>query len=84
MARDNIAALPQLRGTARLHPCEVCQELHPSSGSLAGFPILRCPSVTPPNAMHLKVRQIVVGAERDDEATEPVIVENAERPRRKA
>lgn len=59
----NIAPLPQLRGTSRLHTCEQCRDLHGSTANLGGFPVLLCPSVSPPGAMYLKTRQIIVGAE---------------------
>ncbi len=70
--RGNIAALPQLRGTARLHTCEHCGGLHGACGTLAGFPLLRCAAVSPKDVMLLKGRQIIVG-----DADEPA-------PRRKA
>ena len=59
--RANIAALPHMRGESRLHTCEQCGEPHRPSGHLAGFPLLRCPSVAPRDIMLLKTRQIVIG-----------------------
>ena len=71
-------------------PCEQCGDLHGSTGTLSGFPILRCPSVTPPGVMYLKERQIVVGAEIGRvvavpaELTPPAVADSTTRPRRSA
>lgn len=61
-----IAALPQLRGTARLTPCPECGEPHGIIFRLGQVGVIECDHVAPPGYMLLHLHGpspiIVVGA----------------------